>query len=539
MSHERGYAVADSATNGEVVLGELVDTSAPNTPGWWLRELATRLHDRRNGRHGNKKYRRDSIGAAEVRPGLCLLRDYLAGDPPLRSDIHSGWAAPFRQFVKMGRLNMAPILVSSRSNRMGIVDFRTAAADDELGDAEARKLMRRNKLKVKARTAHDDLLGYGDVYGLVTPPDANRDWSLITIESPLETIAHADPATGETLVGLKMFHSPVDGADFAYLYMPGKVYRARLDTSKSTLWAARRFTLADGWVWDKDIPVPGGRMALVHVENKDGKSEIEGHLDPIDRINDEIFNAWWLAKIQAFRQRALEMAGDDDEYEDDEEEVDEDGRPINPAKWSDDDWANMFTSAPDSLWRLPAGAKIWESTPVDVTGLVNHIKAELQWFAFTTSTPLYLITPDAANGSAEGATTQKEEHVFEILDRRDRVEEFWAELISLAFEFQDMADRADVSQIDAVWGPLELISWQEKSTAAAALKDILPQEAIWSDVLGFSTTEIVERLRPLRNKDLLYAPPGAPTGSFPGTPVPVPGETAGTGSAPNPALGGP
>ena len=493
-----------------------IDVDEPYSPGWWLNHLAGRLHDRRAGRSGNRRFTRTTVQPTRVRPGLELLSDYLAGDPPLREDIHSGWAAPFRQFLRMGRMNIAPKLVSSTTNRMGIRDFRTALANDELGDAEARNLMRRNHLRLKARQVHDWMLGLADGYTIITPPDDSRAWSLITAESPMECITEDDPMSGQEMAGLKMFRDDVAGVDYAYLFLPGELYVARCEAPTSVLWRSR-WVMSDRWEWDYDRfdDVPAGRVAMVHFSNKDGKSEIEGHLDTLDRINDKVFNEWWIGKLQAHKQRALEVPDQEQDTaypgadEDDEDTAE------------DENWAEIFTSAPDALWKLPKGAKIWESTEADLRQLVESIKGELQWLAFTASKPLHLITPDAANGSAEGATTQKEEHSFEIMDRRDRAEGSWAKTIGLAFEFQGMADRADVSQIECIWGPMELHSLQEKFDAASKAKGTLPTEAVWTDVLQYAPAEVVDRLRTLRSRELLYA--------VDDTPVSQPGTGPGTG----------
>ncbi|WP_300680743.1 hypothetical protein [Nocardioides sp.] len=495
----------------------MIDTEEPNSPGWWLKYLSGKLHDRRAGRSGAQRYNRRGLKPSKVRPGLELLDDYLRGDPPLREDIHRDWAPEFREHCRIGRLNVAPRIVSATTNRMGLRDFRTAAANDELGDEKARDLMRHNQLRLRARQVHDDMLGLGDAYTIITPPDGTRSWSLITAETPLECITEDDPATGEVLAGLKMFRNEPLGIDYAYLFLPGALYVAFCEVPTSTLFAGRKpFVLADRWDWDFDKfdTIPNNRVAMVHFENKNGRSEIEGHLEHLDRINDRIFNEWWTSKIQAFRQRALEMAEEDPgEYDDDPDATDEDGRPLDPTKWSDDDWAGMFTSAPDALWRLPKGAKIWESAQVDNQGAINAIKSDLQWLAFTAAMPLYLITPDAANGSAEGASTQKEEHTFEIGDRRDRAEARWAQTIALAFEFQSDTQRADVSKIEAIWGPMQLFSLQEMSAAANNLRGVLPTEAIWTDVLQMSPGDVVDRIRELRNRDLLF--PGGDTASAP------------------------
>lgn len=507
-----------------------IETDVYESPGWWLNRLATELHERRAGRRGSKRYSRRGVESSRVRPGLCFIDDYLRGDPPLRDDIHSDWSAPFRQFLRMGRMNVAPLLISSTANRMTVRDFRTAAANDELGDIEARALMRRNNLRLKTREVHDDMLGLGDGYTIVTPPDSARAWSLITAESPMQCITAHDPATGATLAGLKMFRDDWDASDWAYLFLPGELYVARADVRSSTLFGRAPFVLSQQWVWDFDRfdTIPDGRVAMVRFRNKGGLSELEGYIDTLDRINDKLFNEWWIGKIQAFRQRALKLPDEaDDDPEFDQALGDEMERQDNLLQTFDvtrpmpDDLKGMFTSSPDAMWTLPKGAEIWESGTVDVTNMVDSIKAELQWLASVKSLPMHSITPDAANGSAEGASLQREEHVYTIEDRIDRAHGGWAETMAMAFAFQGDKERSDVAQIDPLWGPTERYSLAEKTDSAQKLnagsdQPALPWEAIATDVLQYAPGDVIDRLKPLRGADLLYAAP-APTPGHVGT----------------------
>lgn len=481
-----------------------IDIETPGSPGWWLDKLSRRLHDRRAGREGRQLYTRRSLAPTRIKPGLVLLQDYLDGDPPLREDIHSGWATPFLQFLRMGRMNIAPKLVSAGANRMTLRDFRTSAADDELGDQVARDLMRRNGLVVKSRQVHDYMLGLGDGYTITTPPDATRDWSLITAESPLNCITAHDPMTGEEIAGLKMFRDEDFQTDYAYLFLPGELWVASAQVPTTTLFRSH-FQLSPQWDWDEDKfdNIPGNKVAMVRFQNKDGKSELDGYLNDLDRINDKLFNEWWIGKIQAFRQRALQTTAEDETGTSvaGPEDEDEDG------EISAEELSGMFTSAPDAMWLLPPGVKIWESATTDIRQLTESIKAELQWLAFTKSKPLYLITPDAANGSAEGASTQREDHTFDIKDRIARASDGWTRTMALAFEFQGDLDRADVASLEPIWAPAEQYSLSEMADAAPKFKAAgYPIEAIFTDVLQRSPADVVDRLRGLRARDLLYAP---------------------------------
>lgn len=497
----------------------MIDTDTPKSPGWWLKVLAKELHNRRCGRDDfggrHRQWSRTTVESTGVRPGLDLLDAYFRGDPPLRKDIHEGWADPFRQFVRMGRLNFADLLVSSTGNRLGIRDFRTAAADDELGDAEARRIMRANNLELVSHDVHDFMLALGDGYGMLTPPDASRVIPLITAETPLATITAHHAATGATLAGLKMFRDDWDERDWAYLFLPaqkqgqaGEMYVASMK-GRSSVGGDRRFRFSgQSWNWEEDLfdDVPGGRVPIVRFRNRRGVGEFEQHLDHLDRINDKVFNEWWISKINGFRQRAVRNLPDRDEKT---------GELI--------DYSDMFVSSPDALWQLPEDSEIWESSVVDVGPLVNSIQKELQWLAAAASKPLQTLAPDAANQSATGASLMREEHIYAIEDRRSRSGGAWAQIMGMAFEMMGDLERADSTKIEPLWGPVERYTLEEKATAAEkATKGGLPWDAIMTDIWQYAPAEL-PNLRMMRGRDMMFNRPApAPGPVRPGGPTPAP-----------------
>lgn len=505
-------------------MADRVDTDTPYSPGWYLRVLMERLHNRRVGRDGRRSFSRRTLSSSRLRPPLLLLDDYWRGDPPLQEDIHRGWAEPFRQYYRMGRLHVADLLVSATSNRMGIRDFRTAAAADELGDVAARDLMRANRLKLVARDVHDTMLALGDGYTMLTPPDADRDFTLITAESPLYTITAHDPATGASIAGLKLVRDEWDTADLAYLFIRGEgLYVARMD-GPTTIRTTGRFTFSPKWMWAVDMfdDVPGGLVPIVRFRNRRGVGEFEHHLDTLDRINDKLFNEWWISKLQAFRQRAIMLADEDQDDDFDDDEVAVDVTPQDARLLVEDadrlfdriakgELDGIFSSSPDALWQLPIGAKLWESATADTRPLMESTKQELVHLAAVTSNPLHTMAPDAAGGSAEGASLLREEHVYKVEDRRDRADGAWAETIAMAFLFQGDTERADVRQIQTIYGPVERFSITERASAASSLKGTLPWEAIMTDVLQYEPADVQERLRSQRASDLLFQP--IPTGT--------------------------
>lgn len=480
-------------------------------------QLARALHERRIGRVGGRRWNRTVTNSVKIRPPLDLLYDYQHGDPPL-SDVHNGWQPHIRQYVRMGNLNIAGLLVSSTSNRMQLRDFRTAAAEDELGDVQARDIMLANELEVISGEVHDFMLGLGDGYAMVTPPGDDGKWATITPEDPRQVITIDDPMTRRPVGGLKLFRDDWDSADLAYLHLPGgKVFKA-IRPGRTTINNAPFRVDAQSWDWvdDEEQDTPGGRFAIVRFPNLYGTGEFEEHLSTLDRINDKIFNEWWIGKIQAFRQRAVKNLPDT-------ETVKEGGKEVE----KEIDYTDMFRTSPDEMWRVPGDVEFWESTPVDPGPITNSIKHDLERLAASVSQPLHTITPDAAAGSAEGAALMREEHLFKIRNRLARVNRRWAEVMSLAFEFQGDKARAEVTKIIPMWDPIQRFSLTEMASAASQLKGILPNEAIRRDVLQYSPAEVIE-LRTLDGADfLLTAQPPAPPRAVPGpapepTPAPVP-----------------
>ena len=458
------------------------------------------LQERRFGRRGPRKWDRGHKKTSRVRPPLTVLNDYREGDPPLREDIHSGWKPHVRQFVRMGRLNMADLIVSATANRMQLRDFRTAAADDEFGDVAARAIMRANDGAILSAEVHETLLALGDAYVIVGPVDDETGEPLITAESPLDAITLEDATTRRTIAGLKVVRDEWDSADLAFFYASGVMQRLIMRGPTSINSGSIRVDLSK-WETYGD-PVATGTGAIVPVvrfRNRDGVGEFERHLDSLDRINDKIFNEWWIAKIQAFRQRAIKNLPQD------KEEIDADGN-VRITPIADDEYDDMFTASPDEMWQVPGDVEFWESSAIDMTPITAAIEKDVQRLAAVTSIALPSMVPDSANGSAEGASLMREEHIFKVEDRIRRASTSWARVLSCAFEQKGDSQRAKLSQIETIFGPVERHSLQQKASAASMANTSLPREAIQRDIWQYPPAEISD-LRLMTGRELLFIKP--------------------------------
>ena len=484
-----------------------IDTSIPRSPGWWLDVLARELQNRRWGRDGGRRWNRHASTSQRLRPPLELLHDYLEGDPPLRAAA-KGWEDNFREVIRIGRLNLAAMSIESKSNRMKLVAVRTSAPDDLQGDQAAQQMMRANNMPVLARDVHDGMLSLADSYVMVTPPASEGDYSLFTAEDAREVITAHDPATGRTLAGLKMFRDEWDAADFAYLFVREdaqvKKYVATKPRGLSIIRDTPFRLSPKGWDWvDEEYgrPVPAGRMPIVRFRNYRSRGEYEPHLETLDRINEKIIDTLVISKVQAFRQRAIK------------------GLPDKTTKIVDGvrveeaiDYSDVFAASPGSLWQVPANVDFWESQPVDLGPIRMSIKDDLEHFAAVTSTSLHTITPDAASGSAEGASLMRESSVDAALCRIDHADRSWAEVIATGFAFMGDDARSDPTGVEPIWGPTERYSLAEKADAASKASTSLPVEAIQTDIWQYPPAEI-PNLQAMRGRDVLFQIPDLSRGA--------------------------
>jgi hypothetical protein len=257
------------------------DAVLPQTAEDWLRTMQKAMQDRRNGRQGVKKWSRTLSAPTRIRPGLDLLNDYLEGDPPLLN-YQAGWDDLFRVIARLGRLNVAELIINAKSSKMKLDGFRTAAASDDLGDEKAAAIMDANNLRTKSREVHDFQLWAGDAYAMVTPP-ANGAIPVITAEDPRETITAHDPATGVTRAALKMFRDDWDQADLAHLYIrlpDGTVEHFSLIKRGRTTMTRGVFRFSGAWELNAEVATLP-RMPIIRFPNRGGRGEYERHLDTL------------------------------------------------------------------------------------------------------------------------------------------------------------------------------------------------------------------------------------------------------------------
>jgi hypothetical protein len=403
--------------------------------------------------------------------------------------------------MAMARTNYAELVVEAVRERMTPVGFRTGAEGDDLGDSEAWRIWQANALDADSALVHRASLSMGDAYVIVGAVDPDIGAPLISPEDPREVITEQDPRRRrKTLAGLKLYHDDVAGEDVAYVYLPGRVHRYQRQVNKVGGQDQREpVNLISPEGWDEtgslDLPSALGKLVpVVEFANRANMfggvaGEFQPHLGLLDRINFTILQRLEIATLQAFRQRAIKGV----------EPIDDEGNPIN--------YADIFTYDPGALWLLPETAELWESGQVDLGPIRQAIRDDVQDLAAVTRTPLFYLTPEANNGSAEGASLAREGLTFKAKDRIVQASESWEQVMSLAFLVTGDTDRASRGDMEILWADPERFSLAERYDAAAkAQAASVPWRTVMADVLQYSPQQI-ERMEAERATDALLAEP--------------------------------
>lgn len=382
----------------------------------------------------------------KLRVSAPAAREYMswaAGDPPI--PLPDNHKPGFERLQRIARVNVAGLIVEARLQRLQLLGAETAADVSADGDDVVRRFFVEQDLKRKFQVVFRDALVCGRGY-LVFTADG------VLTSSPLNTVVEQDEF-GRTVAALTVRFDPLLGRQAMVLLRPG--YSVEAVTAES---GAR--LLPDGPSVDF---LPGAWELGERVENSfagvpvyalgDGESLIGKHLPTLERINHGVLQRLILIAMQAFRQRALKNPP----------VTDEDGAPI--------EYDGLFESAPDAMWLLPEGTEIWESGSTDFTPVLVAVRDDLKILAVESKTPNYMISPDDANGSAEGAQAQRETLIFDveslIAGFEGAVKRFIADVLVSLGE----AERADLVGLSLQWANPRRSSIMERAEAARAAKD--------------------------------------------------------------------
>lgn len=443
-----------------------LDIATPQSVGWWLNRLNTKLED--------------------ARPGYQMLDDYYTGQAAVPSVATKAVRDAYRRLMKMSRTNFAELVVEALRERVSPNGFRTGADGDTTDDKTAWGMWQANSLDADFALITSACFSMGCSYGMVGDIDDELGVPVMTPEDPRQVITEADPIRRrKSVAGLKVWTE--DGNDIAYLYLPGVVYRFMRAHAPGG--SVEGYELDDVMHLAAPI-VPIVRFACRPDMFDHARGEFEPHIGILDRINYTVLSRLEIATLQAFKQRAIKGIPTKDET----------GNEIN--------YDDMFSSDPGALWLLPATAEMWESGAVDLGPIRQAIRDDVQDLAAVTRTPLFYLSPDAANGSAEGASLAREGLVFKAYDRLAQLGESVEQWMSYAFMLAGDDVRSKRADMEVLWSPPERFTLAERYDAATKAQAAgVPWRTVMQSVLQFSPQD-VERMEAERATDTLLAPTG-------------------------------
>jgi Phage portal protein, SPP1 Gp6-like len=434
------------------------------SPEEWLDRLAKAMDDRA--------------------PRLRNLRRYIDGDAPLPEGAE-GCRNAYKDFQQKSRTNFGELIVDATAERLIPSGFTLGGEVED--DDQLRVIWNRNRMQIGIADVVRNMLALSVGYTIVGQrPDGK---ARITCERPEQVITEQDAQFPDDVrAALKVYRDHVGGYDMAYLHLPGEVftyYRPLVDLFGHPQPLVR---IQGGW---SQAGVESTGLSFVPVVpflNRGGMGEFESHIDVLDRINWNILQRLVITAIQAYRQRGIE------EGDDELPEEDEDGNKI--------DYGEMFKPGPGSLWRLPKGAKLWESTQTDFTAILNANKDDIGHLAAVTRTPLPTLIPSGQNQSAEGAAFAKEGLIFKSTDRMERAKAALARTMGAALAIEN-GQSTVVDDVESLWFPVERQSLTERADAASKALD-LPWRSRMLKIWQFSAVE-VDAMETERAADMLNA----------------------------------
>lgn len=441
----------------------MLDTKTQGSDGWWLKRLSDKL--------------------TEAQPGYDLLDSYYDGSAAVPAIATKAIRQSYSRLMRMSRTNFAELVVEALRERVAPNGFRTGGVGDDLDDKTAWGIWQANSLDADFALITSACFSMGCSYGMVGDVDEDLGVPVMTPEDPRQVITEQDPIRRrKAIAGLKMFCE--DDEEVAFLYLPGEVIKFR----KAKTADVTDFEL-DADVMELPAPiVPIVRFACRPDMYGVATGEFEPHLGVLDRINFTVLQRVEIATLQAFKQRAVKGVPT----------TDRDGVEIN--------YDDIFSSDPGAMWVLPATAEVWESAAVDLGPIRSAIRDDIQDLAAVTRTPLFYLTPDAANGSAEGASLAREGLIFKAKDRLAQLGESVEQWMSMAFLMAGDEVRARRQDMEVLWSPPERFTLAERYDAASKAQAAgVPWRTVMASVLQFGPQEI-ERMETERATDALMAP---------------------------------
>ena len=391
---------------------------------WWLSRLMEKL-------------------AAQVKE-VDLMGRWLRGTQPIPCPDNQ--KPGFERLQRIANVNLAELIVDARVHRMQLLGASTVGQFADSGDDRVDALFEEQDLRALLSNAFRAALGEGVAYLMVTAEGGIRfaDGKHAVLE---------DGPDGTTLAAVNIYRDEVADRDVAILARPG-YFRFFYHEGPTGLPGQKWWRFFPGaWTAGERVESPLDEVPMYRLTPPGGRSLIRKHIAGLERINHGILQRMILISLQAFKQRALKNAPREDPKT---------GEPI--------DYDAVFETAPDALWILPESVEIWESGQADFGPVLTAVKDDIRAVAVASKTPLFMISPDDANGSAEGAATQREILVFDIESITALFEGKLKRVLSAALRLRGDLDPEEATRLKLLWANPRRSSLMERAQSLSTAR---------------------------------------------------------------------
>lgn len=458
-------------------MAEKVDTSTPDTPGWWLKQLEAKIQDRQ--------------------PRYKELTRYDVGDHPLPEG-DERCRPMFQQFQRKARSNYIALVIEAVLERLKIVGFRTGGNSTDDADKEAWRIWQANRLDARSSLVHRAMLVNSHAYVMVgrskNPNLANTP--IITPESPRRVVVETDPLDQlTTLAGVKIVQDPRLDATVAVLGLPdfvwtfiksnsGSDWELKGDKQPNTAGVVPFVEFVNRPQLDEAERTQLGAGRYVRGAIGYGLSEMASVVDVQDRINDTILNRLVIAKVQAYRQRWVKGIKTEDEN----------GEPIDLP----------FIPGVDMLWAVEdVDAEFGDFAVTDLGNIMKAVEADIRDLAAISRTPPHYLLSELSNVSGNALNQSETGLSMKAWERIGTTSDSWEQVMAIAGIYAGH---------EALSAPDSETLWKDpEARTRAELADASVKESAagvtWRfrmERLGFSPPEI-ERMDAERQAEQLMA----------------------------------
>jgi hypothetical protein len=385
-------------------------------------------------------------------------------------------------------INWPRIVVDALEQRLDVTGMRSASRPNLEGDLWS--IWQANGLDETSSQAHVDALVYGRAYVMVWAGSDPR-FPRITVESPLQTFAETDPATGRVVGALKRWRD-LDNHGRAVVFTSDAVveYRSRHPHPDS-----HTFTPGAG---DYEIVSeqanPIGLVPVVPLVNRarpmlpNGESELTDAMPLADAINKLATDLMVSAEFHAQPRRWVTGFGSS-----------------NPSGRMGLDELNEMREAVKSQWERARASQIWIADAPDAkfgqfpeAMLDNFIGAvrmfTLQLSAIAGLPPHYVALSAENNPASADAIRSAEASLVNRARRRQRTfGGAWEDVMRLALAVRDGVYPVGLEDLETVWRSAEIVSIAQAADAAVKLhaEGILDRRSVLEG-LDYSPQQISE-----------------------------------------------